>query len=43
MNEPDLTLVVFALNEIEGLKAVGPKINTQEVFKKSFNDRWWFH
>ena len=35
MNEPDLTLVVFALNEIEGLKAVGPRINTQKKFLKS--------
>lgn len=34
MNEPDLTLVVFALNEIEGLKAVGPRINTQKKFLK---------
>ena len=34
MNEPDLTLVVFSLNEIEGLKAVGPRINTQKKFLK---------
>ncbi len=34
MFEPDLTLVVFAFNEIEGLKAVGPRVNTQKKYLK---------
>ena len=29
MLKPDLTLVVFAFNEIEGLKVVGPRVNSQ--------------
>lgn len=34
MFEPDLTLVVFAFNEIEGLKAVGSRVNTQKKYLK---------
>ena len=30
MSKRNLTLVVFALNEIEGLKEVGPRINNQK-------------
>ena len=30
MPQRNLTLVVFALNEIEGLKAVGPRVNNQK-------------
>ncbi|MDC1129292.1 glycosyltransferase [Candidatus Pelagibacter sp.] len=30
MSQRNLTLVVFALNEIEGLKAVGPRVNNQK-------------
>lgn len=34
MLEPDLTLVVFAFNEIEGLKAIGSRVNTQKKYLK---------
>ena len=32
MSERTITLAVFALNEIEGLKVVGPRINKQKQF-----------
>lgn len=32
MSERTLTLVVFALNEIQGLKVVGPRINDHKKY-----------